>query len=177
VDTLIRSADLVLRLWTVADKSTIDEIVCSSRTEFDSWLPGMKSDLADLDAFLEHVERSAEQEVGWYFGIELDGAVVGQCSLNARGDGTAEIGYWIGTVRTNEGIATRAVRALSNAAADHGFETLVIHCDEGNQRSAAVARKAGFAHVDTVALDPSLPRTTAQTGREMTWRLALPLHR
>jgi len=38
-----------------------------------------------------------------------------------------------------------------------------------NVRSAAVARKAGFTHVTTVDLDRTLPRTAAQTGREMTW--------
>ena len=88
-------------------------------------------------------------------------------------DETAEVGYWIRSDRTNEGLATRAVRALCAAAEEGGFKTLVIHCDAGNHRSAAVARKAGFSHLGTVDLDPGLPRTDAQTGREMTWRLAL----
>jgi ribosomal-protein-serine acetyltransferase len=174
VDSQIRADDrVVLRLWTTGDEATIDQIVTSSRTEFDSWLPGMMVDLADLEAFIDYVGRSAAEGTGWYYGVETDGVVVGQCSINARDDGTAEIGYWIRSDRTNEGIATQAVRALCAAAAGHGFKTLVIHCDEGNRRSAAVARNAGFTHVETVDLDPSLPRTSAQTGREMTWRLPL----
>lgn len=173
MDSQIRAGDLVLRLWTTADEGTIDDIVTSSRTEFASWLPRLESDLADFETFIDHVGRSAKEGTGWYYCVEVAGAVVGQCSINARDGGTAEIGYWIRSDRTNEGRATQAIRALYGPAADHGFKTLVIHCDEGNERSAAVARKAGFTHVATVDLDPSLPRTNAQTGREMTWSLTL----
>ena len=106
--------------------------------------------------------------------MEVDGAVVGQCSIQTREDSKeAEIGYWIRSDRANEGITTQAVRALCNAAAAHGFATLLIHCDEGNARSSALAQKLGFTHLSTVDLGPTLPRTSVQTGREMTWRLIL----
>jgi ribosomal-protein-serine acetyltransferase len=173
VDSENRAGDLVLRLWTAADRATIDDIVASSRAEFDRWLPGMMRDLLDVEGFIEHVQRAAGQGTGWYYGVEVQGVVVGQCNINAREDETAEIGYWVRSDRTNEGIATRAVRALCGAAADHGFTSVVIRCDEGNERSAAVARKAGFMHICTLDLDPSLPRTSAQTGREMIWHLIL----
>jgi RimJ/RimL family protein N-acetyltransferase len=151
----------------------MDDVVASSRAEFDSWLPGMTRDLVGVEGFIEHVGRAAEEGTGWYYGVEVKGVVVGQCNINAREDETGEIGYWIRSDRTNEGIATRAVRAVCGAAADHGFSGVVIRCDQGNERSAAVARKAGFTHVCTIDLDPSLPRTSAQTGREMIWHLAL----
>ena len=173
VDSNIRVGDLILRLWTAADEATIDDIVTSSKAELDRWLPGLESDLANFATFIERAARSVGEGTGWYYCVELDGVVVGQCSIEARDDGTAEVGYWMRSDRTNEGLATRAVGALCGPAADHGFTTLVIHCDEGNVRSAAVARKAGFRHVATVDLDLSLPRTSAQTGREMTWRLAV----
>ena len=160
-------------MWTAADHDVLDDIMSSSSAELDSWLPGCRSAVADFDAYLDRVVRSADDGTGWYYGIEAAGLVVGQCTIHPNGDGTAEIGYWIRSDRANEGIATRAVRALCRAAADDGFATLLIHCDEGNVRSAAVARKAGFTHLATVDLDPSLERTDAQTGREMTWRLAL----
>ena len=173
VDSQIRAGDLVLRLWTAADQSTIDDIVTSSRTDLDSWLPGLESDLADFETFIDHAGRSAKEGTGWYYCVELGGVVVGQCSVEARDGGTAEIGYWIRSDRTNAGLATRAVRAMCGPAADHGFKSLVIHCDGGNERSAAVAQKAGFTHVATVDLGVSFPGTNAQTGREMTWHLAL----
>lgn len=75
--------------------------------------------------------------------------------------------------RTGAGIAPAAVRTVANAALSDDFDALVIHCDAGNDRSAAVASKAGFPHVGTFELDPSLPRTRAQTGSEMTWERRL----
>lgn len=173
MESEIRESGVVLRLWCDADEGTVESIVTSSRSELDIWLPGLVSDLSDFDSFVARVVRSADDGTGWYYAIEASGRVVGQCSLEVKEGGTAEIGYWIRTNRCNEGIATRAVRALSTAAAAHGFETLLIHCDEANVGSAAVAQKLGFIHLSTVDLDPTMPRTGVQAGREMTWRLAL----
>lgn len=159
------------RLQLTLGRSTIDEILTSSRADFDRWLPGLESDLADFETFIEHAGRSAAQGTGWYYCVELGRVVVGQCSIEARDGGAAEIGYWIRSDRMNAGLATRAVRAMCGAAQDHGFTSLVIHCDAGNSRSAAVARKAGFTHVATVDLGGVvLPGNNTRTGREMTWR-------
>ena len=152
---------VVLRLWTREDKPVIADIVAASREEFDAWIPGMMSDLTDLDDFIDQVTAFAAASEAWYYGIEVDGEIVGQCNLNDRGDGVGEFGYWVRTDRTGHGIAARAVVALSGAAGRAEFSTLIIRCDAGNHRSAAVARKAGFTHVDTVELDPERPRTHA----------------
>lgn len=84
--------------------------------------------------------------------------VVGQCSLNRSSLGVGAIGYWVRSDRTGAGIAPLAVRALATAAVEDDFEVLVIHCDAGNDRSVAVARKAGFSHVGTFELDASRPQ-------------------
>ncbi len=165
--------DVVLRLWTAADRAIVEDIVASSSAEFDLWLPTLRAEVADFDTLTATVVRSAADATGWYYAIEADGTAVGQCSLTATDRATAEIGYWVRSDRTKEGIATRAVKGACAAAASLGFDLLVIRCDAGNVRSAAVALKAGFTHVGTVDLDPSLPRTAAQTGREMTWQLSL----
>jgi len=133
----------------------------------------LEADLADFDAFLDRVRRCASTGTGWYYCVEVEGVVVGQCSIESRPERTAEVGYWIRSDRTNEGLATRALLAIRRLAAEHGFERLVVHCDEGNAPSASVARKAGFTHLRTVELDGGLPRSDAQTGREMTWQLEL----
>lgn len=57
-----------------------------------------------------------------------------------------EIGYWLRTAYTGRGYMTEAV----NAIAAFAFDTLEarrveIRCDERNTRSAAVARRCGFA--------------------------------
>ena len=106
---MIRDGDLVLRPWSAADRAAIDDIVTSSRSELDGWLPGLVSDLNDFERFVGFVVRSARDGTGWCYGVEADGTVVGQCSIHAKEDGAAEIGYWIRSDRANEGITTRAV--------------------------------------------------------------------
>jgi len=162
-----------LRLWRDGDQPVLEEILHVSREAFSDWLPGVMNDLADLDAFLAQVSEAFRLGTGRYYAVEVDGEVVGQCSVNRSAPGVGEIGYWVRSDRTGAGIASRAVRTVTNAASGCGFEVLVIHCDAGNERSAAVASKSGFVHVGTVELDPNLRRTRAQTGREMTWETRL----
>ena len=169
MDGVLHGEGVRLRPWRDGDQPVLEEILTVSREAFSDWLPGVIDDLADLDAFLAHVSEASRLESGWYFAVEVDGEVVGQCSLTRSAPGVGEIGYWVRSDRTGAGIAPRAVRTVTKAASGYGFDVLVIHCDAGNDRSVAVASNAGFVHVGTVELDPSLPRTRAQTGSEMTW--------
>src|SRR4051812_12999357 len=147
----------------MADRPSLADIVERSRRAFGDWLPGVSADLADVDTFLEHVQRTAEAGTDWFYAIEDGGHPVGQCSLHDRGDGVAEIAYWVRSDRTGRGLATRAVTAVVGAALDAGFREVVLHCDEANHRSVAVARKAGFMHVRTVDFPADRPRTSAQS--------------
>jgi ribosomal-protein-serine acetyltransferase len=65
-----------------------------------------------------------------------------------------EIGYWARTPYTGQGYVTETVRGLTNFA----FHTLEakrveIRCDANNERSAAVARRAGFTHEGTLRFE------------------------
>jgi RimJ/RimL family protein N-acetyltransferase len=173
MESVIRDEGITLRLWSAADKAAVDEIVASSRSEFDDWLPGLVSDLHAFDGFVERVVRCASDGTGWYYAVEANGCVVGQCSIEVRDEGAAEVGYWIRSDRANEGITTQAARTLCRAARKNGFEPMFLHCDEGNVGSAAIALKLGFKHLGTVELDTDSPRNGLQTGREMTWRLSV----
>jgi RimJ/RimL family protein N-acetyltransferase len=56
-----------------------------------------------------------------------------------------EIGYWVRRRFAGQGYITEAVRGITRFA----FETLAarrveIHCDARNERSQAVARRAGY---------------------------------
>ena len=56
-----------------------------------------------------------------------------------------EIGYWIRTGMTGRGLATEATRRIADFAfAELGAERVEIWCDALNERSAAVAQRAGF---------------------------------
>ncbi len=56
-----------------------------------------------------------------------------------------EIGYWLRTRFSGNGYATEAVRGITAFAfSELHAERLEIWCDAANERSAAVARRAGF---------------------------------
>ena len=169
MDGNIAAGSLVLRSWQSGDEDALARILETSSNELGEWLPGLLRDLADPRAYLDRAAVARRDRSAYSYAIVDDGTPVGQCSIDYRGDDVAEIGYWIRTDRTGRGLATTAVKAVAAAAFRAGVRELVIKCDAGNARSAAVACNAGFTHVGTVDLDPNLPRTQAQTGREMTW--------
>jgi RimJ/RimL family protein N-acetyltransferase len=169
VEAELRGSGLTLRIWEPGDERSLAEIVESSREQFAEWIPNALKDLSDVPTFLDRVQRAFRDGSGFFYAIQQGSELVGQCSLRLHGDGPAEIGYWIRTDRTGRSLATKAVALVTDAAFSKEMTELVIYCDEGNLGSAAVARKAGYDHIKTVALDPAEPNTESQTGREMTW--------
>ena len=68
---------------------------------------------------------------------------------------------------------TEAVRALANEAlAWPGVGRVDLHCDEANQKSAAIARRLGFRLARTEQVDSESP---GESGREMVWVLDQPV--
>ncbi|SCY77945.1 Protein N-acetyltransferase, RimJ/RimL family [Paenibacillus polysaccharolyticus] len=61
---------------------------------------------------------------------------------NAR---SFEIGYWVRTSRSGEGLVTEAVRGIEQFAIVHlQANRLEIRCDTRNVRSASVAKRLGY---------------------------------
>jgi ribosomal-protein-serine acetyltransferase len=68
-----------------------------------------------------------------------------------------------------QGIATRAVRALTDAAFGLSWVAHVeIHHDEANVASGAIPARLGFRRVDGALRERSAP---AEVGREVRWRI------
>ena len=78
--------------------------------------------------------------------------VLGGTGLHSRvGPGAREIGYWIHQAHINQGLATEVSAALTKVAFEiEQVNWVEIHCDLRNGRSAAVPRKLGFTHEDTL---------------------------
>jgi RimJ/RimL family protein N-acetyltransferase len=83
------------------------------------------------------------------FAIEVDGAAVGGIGFRIQSDVErigAELGYWIGETYWGRGIATAAVRAVTeHALAAHGLVRVFALPFAHNRASARVLEKAGFA--------------------------------
>lgn len=104
------------------------------------------------------------------YSIVRDGFVIGGCGLHQRGDAdTLDVGYWISHDSTGHGYVTAAAAGLTRVAFEHyRCRRVRITCDEANVRSAAVAERVGFTHIDTIDEERSAP---ADTNRTMVWQL------
>lgn len=94
------------------------------------------------------IRSAAAERPTRHFAIEVDGRAVGGIGIHPMTDvhrGTAEIGYWLGREYWGRGIATEAVRALTeHAFASFDLARLEATVYEWNPASARVLEKAGF---------------------------------
>ena len=92
------------------------------------------------------LELDAGVTIGW-LAVDAEDRLLASISVMQidRARGTGEIGYWVAREARGRGIATRAVRLVSEwATSELGLTTLEIVVHEDNALSHAVARAAGF---------------------------------
>jgi RimJ/RimL family protein N-acetyltransferase len=81
-----------------------------------------------------------------------------------------EIGYWIASAHCGHGYATEATAALTSAAFDiPGVDLVQIRCDPMNTVSAAIPRRLGFTHLETMHADTLTPSGAARDT--MVWQM------
>lgn len=118
--------------------------------------------LADAEAWIASARRTTPET---YWAITVGGSAVGGIGLELREDvyrRSAEIGFWLGETFWGRGIATEAVRAVT----EHGFATFDlcrIHAGvfEWNPASMRVLEKAGYG------CEGRLVRSVTKDGRTM----------
>jgi RimJ/RimL family protein N-acetyltransferase len=100
------------------------------------------------DAY-EWLAVALKQDPETNFAIAVDGELVGTIGLEVGDDvysHSAEIGYWLGEDYWGRGIATEAVRALTDwAFTSLGLLRVYALVFESNPASVRVLEKAGFA--------------------------------
>ncbi|MFB6722369.1 GNAT family N-acetyltransferase [Kribbella sp. NPDC056345] len=99
--------------------------------------------------------RVAEQAEGvchFHVLVEPDGTVVGRVNLIDVEDGSAELGYRLAERVTGRGLATAAVRAIVQLAAnEYGLRQLTAGAALANVASWTVLERAGFQRVGETA--------------------------
>ena len=94
-------------------------------------------------AALHWVTELADGEV--VFGIDYQSELIGICGFSPKGDGSAEIGYWIGKPYWDNGFATEASEALvKHGFTKRGIKRFTCSHFTDNPGSARVAAKLGF---------------------------------
>lgn len=116
-----------------------------------------------LDDAKEWIEAALSQDPTVHFAIEVDGEAAGGIGLELQPDifkRTAVIGYWLAEKHWGRGIATAALRVLTeHAFASFDLCRLQAYVFEHNPASGRVLEKAGYA------LEARLRQAATKNGR------------
>jgi RimJ/RimL family protein N-acetyltransferase len=148
---------LVIRCWDPRDAPLASEAVQSSLDELRPWMPWaheQSQSPADVVNLLRRFRGAFDLDQNFVYGIFSpdEREVVGGTGLHARvGEGAFEIGYWIRTSRTGEGLATETAAALTRVAFEVcGVERVELHVDPANARSLRIPHKLGYTEEGTL---------------------------
>jgi RimJ/RimL family protein N-acetyltransferase len=138
-----------IRPYTVDDASAILEAAQESLAELEPWMPWCHPgySLEESRSWLELQVPAFRQGTAFEFAIvSTDGRYLGGCGLNQfdKANNRANLGYWVRSTATRQGVATAAVRLIR----DWGFRStdlvrLEVVVAIGNVASLRVAEKSG----------------------------------
>ena len=149
---VLSGRDVVLRPYCREDFYTTYTAVKESLTQLSRWMPWCHMDYGPED----HQRWSRTRKKQWDQGVEYDFVIyrpdtnlpLGICGLNNfdRLNRRANLGYWVRTSQTGQGLATAAAGLL----AQFGFDTLKLNrieilIAEENRPSQRVAEKLGLS--------------------------------
>ncbi len=144
---------LVVRAPRPGDGAAGNQAIQESVAELSPWFPWMHPVPTPEDTELHYRQAAARwltrEELPMVLIRKSDGMFVGGAGLIVRSWDVPyfEIGYWVRTSLQRQGYITEAVKGT----VDFAFTVLhaqrvEIRCDARNERSAAVARRAGFTY-------------------------------
>lgn len=146
---------MLLRAWVPGDAPAV--LAMSKDPQARAWSGSMQRIHGQQDA-RDWVDRRGTSGTEWAVCDAATGVVVGRVGLHAvhLEDRVAEVGYSVTAQRRRQGLATKAIEAVTA----YGFRTLglarisLVHA-VGNPASCAAARRAGYGYegVERSAID------------------------
>ncbi|GGH60921.1 ribosomal-protein-serine acetyltransferase [Paenibacillus silvae] len=147
----IQTERLTIRAPRWGDGKEMNEAIRESAEQLRPWMPFAEnipsieeSEIVVRKARLKFMDRS---DLMLQLRDQASDEFIG-CSGLHRIDWNVrcfEIGYWVRTSRSGEGLVTEAVRGIEQFAIMHlQANRLEIRCDSRNVRSAKVAERAGY---------------------------------
>jgi RimJ/RimL family protein N-acetyltransferase len=163
------SERLLIRAPRPGDGAVVHEAIQESLSELLPWMPWAHEpqsvDASEAHARQAHADFLARRDLPLFLFRRDDGTFVGGSGLHGFDWSVPSfaIGYWVRTSMVGQGFATEAAARISDFAFDElAAERVEIWCDAKNERSAAVARRAGFA------FEARLQRNRRNTSGELT---------
>ncbi len=153
----IATERLLLRFLEPSDAEQLAGVIAVNEHHLRPWIEWAREGPRTTDAALDVIRRMRGRfDAGESFSFAITEAasrrIVGGAVLTPNPvEASASIGYWLEESSTRKGFATESVKALVRIAFEvESLELVEIHCDAANERSAAVARRAGFTHDGTL---------------------------
>lgn len=142
---------IVIRPYEIGDVPALYEAASESVEAIYPWMswchPGYAFE--EAKAWVEHQVPAFKSGGQFEFVIvSREGAILGACGLNQidRANRRANLGYWVRSSASRQGVATRAVRLLVDwALRNTDLERMEVVVATGNLASLRVAEKAGAA--------------------------------
>ena len=154
----IETERLIIRAPRAGDGAEVHAAVVESLAELRPWMPWAMGDPSDVEQYEVRVREGRAKyllrEDLWLL-LFLKGTetLVGCSGLHRMNWDVPrfEIGYWVRTSYAGKGYISEAVVGIADFAFEElGARRVEIRCDALNERSAAVARRAGFVHEATL---------------------------
>ena len=143
------SATVSLRPFELSDLDALCEAIGESTHELRTWMAWYYDDYGRDDArgWLAGREAAWDAAQAWDFAVVGEGGqLLGSCGLHHIDlfHRFAELGYWIRTSATGQGVATAAARELCQwAFREQRMRRIEIVVATGNKASQRVAEKLG----------------------------------
>ncbi len=140
---------MTLRMLTIRDAKPLFNLIDSSRTYLDEWLPWLNESktLADVETSIKESFQTYANKQELRAGIFIDDILVGILSFNEFDwrNNIGYVGYWLAKHYQGNGIMTKAVAALI----DYGFTELALNRIDirtafGNKKSQAIPKRLHF---------------------------------
>ena len=168
----IETNRLVIRCWNPPDAPLLHEAVTSSLDHLRPWMPWAADEPRTLEERIEFLRTSRGRfDLGEDFAYAIFAAdearVLGGTGLHTRvGENAFEIGYWIRSGATGDGLATESSAAVTRVAHELcGADRVEIHVEPANEASAAIPRRLGF--VEEATLRRRLPSQGDKPARDV----------
>lgn len=169
----IEAGSVVLERLDPRHAEGLAAAVAQSRDELVLWMPWYGDDSEDPRS---QRERIVALQPLWENGVQWDFALVPASSDSAPGEvwgamslmtrraeaRAVELGYWVRSDRTRQGIGRAAATALTRAAfANTGIDRVEVYVDQANAASLSLAARVGFRRQRSVSRPPV---AQAETG-------------
>lgn len=139
---------VTIRPLAMRDVQSVFRAIDESRVELSRWMDWCKPtySLRDAEEWILSAMQGAEDGSCFQFGIFDGRRFLGSCGLSHvdAAVGVANLGYWVRTRATGQGVAPEAAsRVIAWGFANTDLERIEILAAVGNRRSQRVAEKIG----------------------------------